>query len=620
MPRPVTRRTFLAAGAAGAAAMAVRPVFARSGAAEAPFLHGVASGDPLADRVVLWTRVTPTADAVPGSGLGPPVDVTWEVASDPQFATVVAKGTVVVTAASDHTVKVDVAGLRPGADHWYRFTALGATSPVGRTRTTPAAGTALETLRIGVLTCAEYEFGYFGAYRHLAGRDDVDVVVHLGDYLYEFGIGYGSPPTVLETPGPEIGRAHEPPREIVSLADYRTRYSQYRRDADAQALHAAHPVVVVWDDHEFANDAWKAGAQNHQPEEGDFAARAAAARQAWREWQPVRQAPGDDAVTYRTLRFGDLAEMWMLDERRYRDEQPQNAFISYGSVDPALDDPSRTMLGAAQRDWLVGGLTSSTAAWKVLGNPVMFMPFAMATPEMAIVKTLFGAALPVGLPLPPPLTVDDWNGYRAERDNLMRVMAEAPVPDVVVLTGDYHESFASDIAHPIESYRLDGSSVGVEFIAPSATSPGLGETLERGGFPNGDAINSVFEANIALNNPWIKYHEGFSNGFGVLELTAAHAQFDFVFLADRLDPATAATVAASFEARRGDPHVVPAAGPLGPRARSANQPAPAPPAPLPITGDDSEGRLPATGGAAVPAAAAAAAAAGLALRRLRDES
>ena len=610
MAEPFSRRTFLGATAVGAAALIARPMIGRTQAGVAPFLHGVASGDPLADRVIIWTRVTPSPDAVPGSGLGGPVDVRWEVAADPAFATIVASGVVTTAADRDHTVKVDAAGLRPGADHWFRFIALGATSPVGRTRTAPAAGTALDALRIGVVTCAEWEFGYFGAYRHLAARDDVDVVLHLGDFVYEFGIGYGSPPTVLETPGPAMGRSHEPDHEVVTLADYRTRYGQYRRDADSQALHAAHPVVVMWDDHEFANDAWKDGAQNHQPEEGEFATRAGIARQAWREWQPVRQAPGDDVV-YRSFRFGDLAELWMLDERRYRDEQPSNAFISYGSVDPAINDPSRTMLGATQHDWLVGGLTGTNAAWKVLGNPVMFMPFVVGPPLMAALMAALGPALPVGLPLPPPLLVDDWNGYNAERQAIIGALTNAGVDDVVVLTGDYHESFAADVPGAIGTYDVDQNSVAVEFVVPSVTSPGLGETLERGGFPEGAAVDAAFEGNIALSNSWVKYHEGVSNGFAVIELSAERAQLDYVFLADRMDPASAAAVGASWLARRGNPHVEAAAAPLPTRVRAANQVAP-------LTAPRGQ-ELPPTGGPALPVAALAAGAAALAARRVLED-
>jgi alkaline phosphatase D len=612
----ISRRAFLgtAAAAAGTAVVA-GPLVRRVLAGEAPFLHGVASGDPLADRVVIWTRLTPTADAVPGSGLGTPVDVAWEVARDAAFTSVVAKGTAVAGTAGDHTVKVDVTGLQAGADHWYRFRALGATSPTGRTRTTPAPGAALDAIRLGVVTCSEYEFGFFGAYRHLAGRDDVDAVLHLGDYIYEFGLGYGSPPTALPTPGAAIGRAHEPPKEIVSLADYRTRYGQYRRDADAQALHAAHPVIAIWDDHEFANDAWRDGAQNHQPEEGDYAARATGARQAWHEWMPVRNDPAAPNISHRALRFGDLVEMWMLDERQYRDQQPQNVFVSYGSVDPAIEDPSRTMLGTAQRDWLLAGLGASTAAWKVLGNQVMFATVVVGPPLVAAVMAAFGPALPPTLPLPPPLLVDGWDGYNAERRTLIEAIAEGPVADVVILTGDYHESFAADIPRGIGSYGVDGNSVAVEFIVPSVTSPGLGETLELGGFPEGSLVDGAFEANLTANNPWIRYHEGVSNGFAVIEFTAERAQLDYWFIADRADPATTAVAGASWESIRGSAKVTEAPLPLAVRGRSASPPLPAP---APATAGR-QGRLPATGGAnSLGGAALAAGAAGLLLRRLRE--
>lgn len=607
MPELISRRTFLGATAAGAAVLMARPMIGRTQAGTVPFLHGVASGDPLPDRVIIWTRVTPSADAVPGSGLGAPVDVTWQVASDPQFGTIIKQGVVTASAERDHTVHVDVTGLGSGADHWYRFTALGATSPIGRTRTAPSPGAPLDALRIGVVTCAEYEFGYFGAYRHLAARDDVDVVLHLGDFIYEFGVGYGHPPTVASTPGPAIGRTHEPPHEILTLADYRTRYGQYRRDADTQSVHAAHPFIVMWDDHEFANDAWSDGAENHQPEEGDFAARAMVARHAWREWQPVRQPGPDEAPVYRSFRFGDLAELWMLDERRYRSQQAQNAFISYGSVDPAINDPSRTMLGATQHDWFVGGVTTSAAQWKVLGNPVMFMPYVVGPPLIQALMAALGPVLPVGLPLPPPLLVDDWNGYNAERQVIMQALGAASVKDVVVLTGDYHESFAADVPGAIGTYQLDNNSLGVEFIVPSVTSPGLAETLEAGGLPNGEAANVAFEANNAASNPWIKYHDGHMNGFAVIELTAQRAQLDFIFLADRLDPNTTASVAASWFAPTGDPHVQVAPAPLPARVRAANQVAPAP-APSEV--------LPVTGGAGLPTAALAAGAAAAAATAL----
>ncbi|HVE93880.1 MAG TPA: alkaline phosphatase D family protein, partial [Acidimicrobiales bacterium] len=367
MPRNPTRREFLAT-AAGAAVIVVAPSFGhRATASTLPFLHGVASGDPLSDRVVIWTRLTPTADAVPGSGRGAPVTVTWQVARDEAFTDVIAHGTTVADARSDHTVQVDVTGLDADAYHWYRFTALGATSPVGRTRTTAAPTTTLDSLRLGIVTCAEFEFGRFGVYRLLAERDDIDAVIHLGDYVYEFGRSYGP----LSSPGERLGRRHEPPHECLTLSDYRMRYGQHRRDSELQAMHAAHPVIAMYDDHEVANDTWREGAENHSAEEGSFANRARAGHQAWREWLPLRLPdPAAPEKVERTFQFGNLAQLWMLDERRYRDEPPASAVVGYGSVDPAIDDPSRTMLGAPQREWLTNGLRTSAATWKVLGNPV----------------------------------------------------------------------------------------------------------------------------------------------------------------------------------------------------------------------------------------------------------
>lgn len=555
----ITRRGFLA----GTAGLVIAAPALRAGdaaAATGAFRHGVASGDPLADRLLIWTRVTTAG--------GGDVDVRWEVATDPGFAGIVATGSAVARAASDHTVKVDVTGLSPSTDHWYRFHAAGETSPAGRGRTLPAPGDEPASIRLGFVTCAEYEFGYFAAYRHLAERDDVDAVLHLGDYIYEFGVGYGSPPTSLPTPGPSIGRSHEPPREILSLADYRTRYAQYRSDPDLQALHAAHPVIAMYDDHEVTNDTWREGAQNHQEGEGDFAARAAAARQAWREWMPVRESSEDPELVHRSFRLGTLAELWMLDERRYRDEQPANAFFGYGSVDPSIEDPDRTMLGVQQREWLLGGLQTSPAAWKLLGNPVPFFPLVVAPPLIAALGASLGTDPSTFPPLPPPLAVDDWNGYGAERRTIVETAATAPVADLLVLTGDYHETFVAEVPRRVDAYALDGNSVAVEFVAPPVTSPGLAETFERGGFPEGDAVDAAFRANLAANNPWVLHHEGSSRGFGVLELTAARAQYDFVYVADILDPATPARVASSWEVLRGTPKVRPAAGPLGPRPRS----------------------------------------------------
>ncbi len=296
-------------------------------AAEGPsFLHGVASGDPLPDGVLLWTRVTPEPAAVPGSGKGAAVEVAWEVAEDAEFTRTVASGTAKAEADSDHTVKADVRGLAPATGYFYRFTAGAGTSPTGRTRTAPAEDATAGNLRFGVASCANYEGGYFASYRHLAARRDLDAVLHLGDYIYEYG--HGEYPT-----GNRAVRTVQPEHEILTLADYRVRHGHYKADADLQAMQAAHPVIAVWDDHEFADNAYGGGAGNHDPEtEGPWDDRVAAAKRAYFEWMPVR--PSTEGTTFRRLRFGRLAELYLLDLRSFRDEQ---ATIGDGR---AIDDPT----------------------------------------------------------------------------------------------------------------------------------------------------------------------------------------------------------------------------------------------------------------------------------------
>lgn len=522
------------------------------------FRHGVASGEPLPEAVVIWTRVTPSDDALPGSNKGAPTEVFWELSRDANFKTIVQSGKVMSTAARDHTLHIDVTGLQASTPYWYRFATKDGVSPTGRTKTAPALNAKPAALRFGMVTCAEYEFGFFAAYRHLAERNDIEAVLHMGDYIYEFGTSYGP----VATPGAGFGRVHNPPKEITTLSDYRTRYGQYHSDPDLQKLHARHPFITIYDDHEIANDWWREGAENHDDSEGAFIDRLAAGLQAWREWLPLRPFSATDPLrAWRRMQFGDLVDLWAIDTRLYRDQQPTNAIVGYGSVDPAVDSPTRTILGAEQRTWLKAGLASSTARWKVLSNQVPFYPFVV------------GAALPNALeqaldpldgtlpPLPATLTVEDWNGYRAEQQEMMAVMAEAQ--NVVVLTGDYHESFAAEVPIHPGDYLLNGNSVAVEFICPSVTSPGLSETLEGVGIgPLSSLINPVFELNLTLANPWVKYHEGFSNGFAVVEFGRERTQMDYWFIADRSKADTTATVAASWEVRQGAAKLFKAAAPL----------------------------------------------------------
>ena len=363
----VDRRTLLAAGTAGAAgvALATGAGFAPDAAAAGNryFRHGVASGDPLPRKVVLWTRVTPTTDATPGSGRGPRVTVTWQVAKDPKFRRIVRKGKVTTGPGRDHTVKVDADRLKPGTEYFYRFLHRGVASRVGRTKTAPRKRADNGRLRFGVVSCSNLQAGWFSAYRHLARRDDLDAILHLGDYLYEYGAGeYGDL------------RAHVPAHEMVSLADYRQRHAQYKQDGDLQALHARYAFIVTWDDHETTDDAWAGGAKNHQPEEGDYRTRKAIANRVYDEWMPVRMGgtakAGDGTRLFRRLRFGRLAELSMLDLRTYRSQQVAGPV----PPDPTVSDPDRTITGKRQMAWLKKSLSDDRALWKLVGNPVMIAP------------------------------------------------------------------------------------------------------------------------------------------------------------------------------------------------------------------------------------------------------
>ncbi|OEJ31590.1 alkaline phosphatase D family protein [Streptomyces subrutilus] len=508
------RRTVVLAAAATAALAPLTALGAPAAhAAEGipAFLHGVASGDPLPDGILLWTRVTPTAEAVPGSGLGPAVPVGWEVAADRNFAGVVASGTVTASAATDHTVKVDVRGLRPQTPYWYRFTAGGAVSPVGRTRTTPGHDVTTSGVRFGVVSCANWESGYFSAYRHLAARTDLDAVLHLGDYIYEYQTG-GYPEAKYTV------RAHEPKHEIVSLADYRVRHGKYKTDSDLQALHRAHPVVAIWDDHEFADDTWSGGADNHTPgTEGDWAARAAAAKQAYFEWMPVRASIA--GTVYRRLRFGTLADLHLLDLRSFRSQQVK---VGSGSV----DDPERTLTGRAQLDWLKSGLAGSTATWKLVGTSVMISPVAFAS----LPAHLSG---PLGKLLGLPeggiaVNVDQWDGYTDDRKELLGHLRDRGVKNTVFLTGDIHMAWANEVPVNMATYPGSGTAA-TEFVVTSVTSDNLDDILHV----PADTASLVAESAVKAANWHVKWLDMDAHGYGVLDVTAERSQMDYYVVSDK---------------------------------------------------------------------------------------
>jgi alkaline phosphatase D len=516
------RRTVLRAAAGVTVAGAGVTVLAAAepaAAATAAFRHGVASGDPLPDGILLWTRVTPTPEAVPGSGLGPETDVGWQVAADAGFTVVVASGTVRTGAAKDHTVKVDVRGLVPATAYWYRFRAGGVWSPPGRTRTAPAPDAEVAGLRVGVVSCANWEAGFFAAYRLLAARGDLQLVVHLGDYIYEYGTGQFAA-------GGRVIRPHQPTHEILTLADYRARHGQYKTDPDLQALHAAVPWVITWDDHEVANDAWSGGAENHDPAtEGDFATRRAAAHKAYFEWMPVRAGAG--GAIFRRVRFGRLAELSMLDLRTYRSQQASGI---------AVDDPARTITGDDQMAWLKQGLVASTARWKLVGNPVMISRLDVGTLPAWLLGPL---ARLLGIPSNGfAVNVDQWDGYNADRDELVAHLRTHNTRDVVFLTGDIHTSWANELV----TRSTVGDPAGAEFVVPSVTSDNLNDFV---GVPPG-IVGPLAAGLVRAANLHVKWAELDNHGFGVLDVTPQRCRMDWYHLRDRTRANTTAGWAAGW--------------------------------------------------------------------------
>lgn len=521
-----------ACGGGGGASPAPAP--APSPAAPAvSYAHGVASGDPLADRVILWTRLTPAETSTPGA-----VTVGWEVAASDTFATVVASGTTTTDATRDWTVKVDATGLQPGSAYWYRFSVGTQRSPAGRTRTLPTG--AVTQVKLAVVSCANRAVGEFNVYDALAQRSDLDAVVHLGDYLYEYAQDSAA---TSATPRALL----DPASELLSLSDYRRRYAQYRTDTRLRALHAAVPMIPVWDDHEFANNAWRDGALGHNPAtEGSFAARRAAAAQAWHEWLPVRTG-SDSLLIYRSFAFGDLLALHMLDTRLAGRDQPldyANFTTAAGGVDTAalttaLAGTGRQLLGTTQAAWLQQQMQASTALWQVLGQQVLMGRMPVPLPVLSEALTLgtgltlsaYGALVLKARTNPAALTaaeqallaqpgvpwdLDAWDGYPAAREALL-AQARALDKNLVVLAGDSHNAWASDLQDSA------GQQAGVEFATPSVTSAGLESRL-----PGQDP--ATLSAGLpALIGP-LQYADTSRRGCLLLTATASECRADWLFV------------------------------------------------------------------------------------------
>jgi alkaline phosphatase D len=536
---PVSRRFVLKGAALGAAATAAAaaPIrwfdtaIAAEPAKHGVFGYGVASGDPTGDSVIIWTRATPSPDATPGSGRGASTTVTWEVATDPRFTRVVRTGTVRTSPASDHTVKVDVDGLRIYTRYWYRFKAQGDTSPIGVTRTAPDEPHQVHALRFALVSCSNYTGGYFGPYRAIADRADLDFVLHVGDYIYEYGNGsdrYGPTELVGE-------RDAQPATETIDLAGYRLRHALHKADPDLAEAHRRHPWVTIFDDHEVANNSWKSGAENHTGGvEGNFFTRRAQAYQAYMEWMPFR-LPDQHTVAhqgtrfFRRFRFGPLADLSVLETRQNRSRQVDVApfTVSGGGlipvglpgVDKRLADPQRHLPEPEQMQWLKNNV-EGRLHWHLVGNQVVMTPTRFP-------GTLHGAPATTTL-----LNSDQWDGYQADQNEIITHLGRRAIAsgDTVVLTGDSHSSWAMDL--PTTIGGPDYTSAGVEFVCPSVTSDGFYETLRKAA-PAGASIEDVVAAtnaattSVTTMNPWIKYFDGIGHGFVIVDVTPDRIQGDW---------------------------------------------------------------------------------------------
>ncbi|WP_296719478.1 alkaline phosphatase [Erythrobacter sp.] len=513
-PSALTRRgLFTLAGAS--AAMAATPLAARSFGSG--FTHGVASGEPGANSVLLWTRYV--ADQA--------VDLAWQVSESEDFSAPVAEGSVRASDSRDWCAKGIASGLQPGRWYFYRFVAPnGTASATGRTRTLPEAGT--PSFKLAVFSCSNYGFGWFNAYGHAAEANDADLAVHLGDYIYEYGAGTYPDPTQANGE-----RMLAPASEIVTLTDYRLRYATYRADPDLQRLHQVLPMIAVWDDHESANDSWKDGAQNHQSDtEGEWQVRKDIAKRVYREWMPVSDEP------YAAYQVGDLATLFRLDTRlEGRDQQfdlgkvlegqtnPQGAMEALAKFkDGAWADPERQLLGQVQEEWLANGLFASTAsgtAWQVLVQQVLIgnlrTPVSLvdqlgdALPDY-IRQRLTAAAMASRTGL--PANMDAWDGYPAARERVFKAALAADA-NLLVLAGDTHNGWAFELAQ-------DGAKVGVELGVCSVSSPGFESYLSF--LPPQDLASALVSTNANL-----KWADTAQRGYMVVELTPTRAVTEYRF-------------------------------------------------------------------------------------------
>lgn len=510
----VSRRWFLAY----AGALSSVPLLGRATRVNAaprfssnPFTLGVASGDPDSNSVVLWTRLAPQPLDPNGGMSNEAVAVTWELAEDEGFSKIVGKGTVAATPQLGHSVHVEASGLEPDRWYFYRFHSGDATSPVGRTRTFPAADAMPEQVRFAVTSCQNYEQGLFTAYEQMA-KDNLDIVFHLGDYIYEYEAGRNGKV-----------RTHQG-KEIESLGDYRIRHAQYRSDPLLLGMHAVCPWIVTWDDHEFDNNCAGDISEQEGVDPVDFLVRRANAYQAYYEMMPLRSnclPTGSDMQLYRTASYGKLAEFMVLDTRQYRSDQPNNDKRS--PLNDAALKNTQSILGTTQRNWLCRELITSPATWNVLAQQVM----------MGMVDRKFDGG-------EPEYSMDQWPGYAAERMQLMRFIAERRVSNPVVLTGDIHSNWVNELR--VDDRETDGEIIATEFVATSLSSGGNGTAEPRG-------LKQLMAANRC-----VKFHNA-ERGYIRCTVTPDSWKSDYMVVDDVTKPGGNTFERKSFVVEAGNPAV-----------------------------------------------------------------
>jgi alkaline phosphatase D len=507
----IDRRSLVVGGGLGLGALLIAPgqglaqlVGARG------FTHNVASGEPGADSMLLWTRYVPAT--------GDSVRLDAEVALDRAFTRIVSGGSVRTGPYRDWTAKITLDGLRPGTVYWYRFIAPdGSKSPIGRIKTLPAGKA--DRFGLAVFSCSNLPFGWFNAYGHAAERPDLDLWMHVGDYIYEYGEASYRGRSV-------DGRALEPDHEILSIADYRLRYACYRADPDLQRLHQIAPMVAFWDDHESANDSWEGGAQNHQPAtEGDWNPRRSAAMQVYREWMPVSDEPWKDYP------IGTLATLYRTESRLLARTRQADIGAAFRAPDPdaalkafrdgAWQDPSATMLGSTQESWLAHAMKANAPAWQLVGMGTIIgrtlMPEAAMGWLRADVSEHAAAgfrnnirASKIGL----PMWMDRWDGYPAARSRLLKAAQQADA-DLVMLSGDSHNAWAYSLAE-------GGHPVGVEFAGHSVTSGGMESNFAAD-------PKTVAEGFVAANAE-LKWADTSRRGYMMMEITPERVTGEWLFM------------------------------------------------------------------------------------------